>query len=241
MPIGYGGLFDGTPGFRVPQFSRCFTRKVAACLNTETTLRKALPEHFGFQRQGHFGRTDIAGSLYDLRDRHHRGRMLVVNFSVVHGEHTVLRIDQGIRSHFARLYRRCHGKRFHRGTRLEQICYRPVAHALVAGVIAAVGVVAGIVGECQHFTAARIENDYRTGFGFMLPDGILQFPVGKMLHIAIQTEDDVATWLGHMKTACILNDVTAPVLDDALAAWLAGKLFLQCQLQAPLARYHPAR
>src|SRR5450759_2422095 len=160
--------------------------------------------------------------------------MGIVNLPVAQREYTMLGIDDGVTVHFARFDRRRHRERFQSRAGLEQIGNGAVAHRFAAGVIAVVRVVAGIVGESQHFAAARIENHYRTGLGSMLLDRTLQLAIGDVLQIAIQTEHDIAARLGRVETTGIFNNVPVVILDDALTAGFSGKLFLQEQLQTLL-------
>ena len=69
----------------------------------------------------------------------------------------------------------------------------------------------------------------------MLDDRLLELRIGQILQLGVEGKHGVFTLLRHLDRFDVLDDLAAPILDDAPAAWLARQLGFHGQFDAFLA------
>ncbi|OIR03789.1 hypothetical protein GALL_139690 [mine drainage metagenome] len=100
---------------------------------------------------------------------------------------------------------------------------------------AVVGVVGGHVGQCQHLPGPGIEHHDAARLGLVVDHRLAQVGVSEILDLVVQGQHHVLAVLRRPDRIDVLDDVAAPVLDDAAAAGFAGEDGLVGQLHSFLA------
>ena len=191
-----------------------------------------LPQCFRRQTECNLGSADVAGFLDHLRHRERTFRVRIVDSASAHRQHTAYGIDDRSRFDLARFQRRRDGERLHGGTRLELVGHGMVAQYRHVGLVAIIGVVGRPVRQRQHLAGLGIQHHDGAAFGFAAFDRLLDLAEGQRLYLAVYAQRNIAARLGRAQTGHVLDDISAPVLDDLLAARLAAELCLQRKLDA---------
>jgi len=92
-----------------------------------------------------------------------------------------------------------------------------------SGARTAVGVVCGPVRQRQDFAALHIEHDQRTGLRLVAFDSCLELAKCQVLKAGVERECKIAAFLRCTNAGDILDDLAAPIDDDAARSRLAAE------------------
>jgi hypothetical protein len=116
------------------------------------------------------------------------------------------------------------GERFERRAGLKGIGHGAIAQLAAGQPLAIVRVVGRPVGQRDDLAGAHVEHDDATSLGIVLGDRLLEVAVGQVLNLRIERQADFLAILRRLDRTDVLDDLAAPILDDAAATRLAQQL-----------------
>ena len=128
----------------------------------------------------------------------------------------------------------CDHEGLHGGARLKAVGQGAVAQLLAAEVLPPRGRIAWVIGQRQHLAALHIEHHHAARLGFILQHRLTQFLISKELHLAVNTELDVAPVHWRNILAHRLHHPATAVLDDPARTSASGQVLVESQLNALL-------
>ena len=161
--------------------------------------------------------------------------MCVVDRRVADGERAAFGVDHRVGTYLAGLQRNGDRERLHRRARFEHVGQRAITHPLARRLVARVRVVGRQIRERENLAATGVDDHEPAGLRLVPLDGCVQLAKREVLKPRIDRQREIAAGLRRAHRCNVLDDVAAPIDDDAAAAALAAQPFLLRELHAFLA------
>ena len=230
------GLLDRTPRLVRPHAAGNRAGKAEARRLTKSRLGKHFPHFLRRHCQRHLRHADVGRLLDDGGDVDHAMRVGVADRMVAYHETPAGGgVEQGVRSDALGVERQRHRERLESRAGLERVGDDAVAQLLAGQLAAVVRIVAGPVGQRQHFTGVDVEHHRRAGLGVEFLHRVLDAGKGDVLQLAVDRQRQVAAVVRLLRQADVLDDAAEAVLDHAAAAGGANECLLLRQFHAFLA------
>ena len=234
VAVAHGGLLDRPPGFVGAQFTADCSWEGQLGFLPESDLREHGPHVARLHLHGHLDCAHVTGLLDHLVDSQHPVGMGVADGRVANihapggGLYLCLGLDQAL------LQRQCDHEGLHGGARLKAVGQGAVTQLLAAEVLPPRGRIARVIGQRQHLATLHIEHHHAARLGFILQHRFTQFLISKELHLAVNTELDVAPVHWRNILAHRLHHPATAVLDDPARTSASGQVLVESQLNALL-------
>ena len=150
--------------------------------------------------------------------------MCVVDRRVADGERAAFGVDHRVGTYLAGLQRNGDRERLHRRARFEHVGQRAITHPLARHLVARVRVVGRQIRECENLAATGIDDHEPASLRLVSLDGCVQLAKREVLKPRIDRQREIAAGLRRAHRCNVLDDVAAPIDDDAAAAALAAFL-----------------